>query len=245
MTQRTTKLQNYLLDKSFTLKFLTKESYFKLKNEILPLDIIAFDNKNLVLDINELYRDFDIQTFIFSHYGLVVDDTILKSLIIDGSEIILKNGRKYVLHFSFDIISISDDMEIKYRDKVTLTSLEEIVFNHSVFWCKLINRQIRSIDLNFLFEEKITDPIYFYANLIPNLPFNERLLEIVFTLIENFKFSLVPNQRSLQIIGKIYQDLGILPLSLNLKDILPIDIFGSAEDFIPAIVKPAIYLTLA
>lgn len=245
--------------------------YQDIKGKIQPFDLLAFKGGDIMSDLISVLEKYEFEVGTFTHVGMVVTSDILpkyKDFTLEKDKIyIFESTFTYnVKGFTDgppDVITKSGWFGVQLRD------LEEVIPSYitnektEVAWCSLINNPYNESTKKKLskkfskFFESYEGRFYemdvesLLASMFPCLRSIRSVRDNIFVhLYQTFhlhglmKDSEGPAgwQFCSELVANVYQMIGIIPKSVNTKNILPINFFGFDHEGIPSLVQNPIFI---
>ncbi len=247
-------------------------SYSDIKNRIQPFDLLAFRGGDIMSDLISVLEKYEFEVGNFTHVGMAVTSDILpkyKDFVLEkGKVYIFESTFTYnVKGFTDgppDVITGSGWFGVQLRD------LEEVIPRYitnektEVAWCPLIDNPFSKKSNRKKLAKKFTKFFESYegrcyemdvesllAAMFPCLRSIRSVRDSIFEHLYNtlhihgyMKDSEGPAgwQFCSELVANVYQMIGIIPKSVNTKNILPINFFGYDTENIPSLVHNPIFI---
>lgn len=212
-----------------------------IKDKIRPLDLIAFRGNDVASDL--VYKCQTARQMAMRHNGLIFTHVgiIVTRDVLDHPK--MEHGKLYILESTFSETGITD-INGKLPFGVQIRELEKVIVDYDkpedtlIAWCPLFdnphNETNTKLILNTIYDE-IQDKTWdancwsLCSSLYPLFRPCRCCMEHVF-YTENWLFCS-------EMVAIIYKSLGVLPRSINPKDVVPDDLVNAFNDsdFMPTI----------
>lgn len=262
---------------SLDLTMYKTYAYQDIKSQIQPFDALFFRGSNLCSSLISVLEEYQVNSGVFTHIGIVVTSDILPRCKIDKGYFELEKDKLYLLESTLLATTTGPDVTTgKGKFGVQLRDAETVIPNYifdqttKVAWGPLINNPYSKKDHESdealserrlilrehfcQFFEDYHDRLYeinaigLMSAMFPILRGLRETRDKIYTKLwkkinkKATQTPIVDLQFCSELIGNVYQTIGVIDKHVNTKDILPMDFFGGDQDGIPLLIDQVYYI---